>query len=102
MMLFALSLLLFPLISVAAISDSDYLKQNLDVIKRDESVAIKEELGRVTEWKFRDLEEIVNIKKIPQSGNFLFFIKPFWKLSWPNAKFCEQHVSWALLCRLPS
>ena len=39
------------------------LKQNLDGIKRDESVAIKEELGRVTEWKFRDLEEIVNIKK---------------------------------------
>ena len=53
-----LLLLLFPLVSFAAISDEDYLKRNLDSIKRDESVAIKNELGKLTEWKFKDLEEV--------------------------------------------
>lgn len=77
MMLFALSLLLFPLISVAAISDSGYLKQNLDGIKCDEFVAIKEELGRVIEWKFRDVEEIVNIKKFPNRGIFYSLLSHF-------------------------
>lgn len=53
-----LFLILFSLVSVVAPSYADYLENNLDSIKRDESVYVKDELGRLAEWKYRDLEEI--------------------------------------------
>ena len=36
-------------------------------------------------------------KKNPPIGEFfiVYRIKPFWKLFWPNAKFCVQRVSLA-------
>lgn len=56
--LFVLTSFILPVVSFAQISDEEYLKLNLDSIKRDESVTNAEYLKVGVDWKQRELEKL--------------------------------------------